>query len=597
MPRVKLAKRLILALALVAMCLGVSAVYGQDEPPEYAGTRECHDCHRVLANEQAEMAHSLTLVDVAKADEDANPILADFDAGEDLRTVTLPGEDSARPFTADDVVFTLGVGRHVQAYVTQTGEDQYYVLPAEWNTVTGEWQTLDYAADWPDPAYDFVNQCAGCHTTAFDANTLTWQETGVQCEACHGPGSNHIEIADDAGGSISDEEYDAIQGAINFATDAQVCGRCHIRGTSADGMHPYPLGYTPGDNLLEQTGFVPASTDDTSQFFPTGHARLPNMQFNEWLESSHGDALATAQSSDDFGARCLTCHSVAQVRVDYLIDEDWVDPHDFDPLTTLDRHGFGVTCVSCHNPHEQDNPMFLRDDNTYSLCTNCHSNDTESDSIHHPVQEMFEGQAFVDEIKPVVGAHFSADDGPECVTCHMASIDTHSGVRESHTFKVVEPGQVADIEGLQAACTGCHTDIKDPAQMQGLIDGVQSNVGDRLVRARDAVTDETPTWVVTALDAIEGDGSRGIHNYAYTNAMLVAVEGELGLVNGTLSDSDVSAIVAETLPPAQATQALPQAPETQVGGLTFPSVILLGIFGAIVLVAAYMFFIRGGRDE
>ncbi len=32
-------------------------------------------------------------------------------------------------------------------------------------------------------------ECAGCHTTGFVAATVTCNEEGVGCEACHGPGS------------------------------------------------------------------------------------------------------------------------------------------------------------------------------------------------------------------------------------------------------------------------------------------------------------------------------------------------------------------------------------------------------------------------
>ncbi|HEX3050816.1 MAG TPA: hypothetical protein VHP83_09200 [Aggregatilineaceae bacterium] len=43
------------------------------------------------------------------------------------------------------------------------------------------------------------------------------------------------------------------------------------------------------------------------------------------------------------------------------------------------------------------------------------------------------------------------------------------------------------------------------------------------------MNDDSPDWVVTVLDFVDGDGSLGVHNYTYTDRLLDAVEAELGL--------------------------------------------------------------------
>lgn len=43
---------------------------------------------------------------------------------------------------------------------------------------------------WPQPAQNWNHTCAECHSTS-------WAEIDVSCEACHGPGSDHIEWARD----------------------------------------------------------------------------------------------------------------------------------------------------------------------------------------------------------------------------------------------------------------------------------------------------------------------------------------------------------------------------------------------------------------
>ena len=586
----------LLLMTVIGLLVGLQTgtVFSQDDENEYVGTRECRACHRSYANDHEETFHALTLVEVEEAED--SPILADFSTGDDIRTITIDGEDMT--YTEDDIVYTLGAGRHYQAYVVEV-DGTLRVLPTQWSVTDESWVDLTLADNWADEAYNFSSQCAACHSTNFDEIDFEFMEAGVQCEACHGEGLIHVEVADDAGSSISNDEYAELSSAINFGLDAQVCGQCHVRGAHEGTGLPYPVGYDVGGDLSDIAIFaVSMPSDENDNWFATEHARQPNMQYNEWLLSSHGNALETAQSADGFDASCLSCHSVAQNRVNYLIDEDWVDEDEFDPLSVLDTRGFGITCVSCHNPHEVDNDVYLVEEDTYELCVTCHNNGEDNDGIHHPVQEIFEGHELIAEVEPIAGAHFSAEEGPACVTCHMHEVDTKNGLRNSHTFHPVSPAGASEIANLQDACTTCHTTIEDPIAMQALIDGVQANTRDRLARADNARSDDTPEWVTQTIAAIEGDGSMGVHNFAYTNTLLASIESELGIVSDTVSNETVAQQVADTLPVVETTPIPPPDPLVPpVGGLTPPSVVLLGIFGAIVAIAAFTFFTRGGQDD
>ncbi|MBC8507709.1 MAG: hypothetical protein H8D34_22820 [Chloroflexi bacterium] len=80
------------------------------------------------------------------------------------------------------------------------------------------------------PGEERPYSCGTCHTTGYSAwppdahqddmpgMVGTWSEGGIQCEACHGPGSLHA--ADPHGVSMEIER--------SFA----LCGECHIRGSS-----------------------------------------------------------------------------------------------------------------------------------------------------------------------------------------------------------------------------------------------------------------------------------------------------------------------------------------------------------------------------
>lgn len=557
--------------------LATSPSYAQSAG-DYVGSRECGSCHRDLSRTHALSEHSLTLQDVS---DDKDAILASFDSGEDIRTVTFPGDEEARAFTANDVAFTIGTGRYVQRYLYEVDDDEYRVFPAEWNTQTQTWQPFALSSEW-DEAYDWNTNCAACHTTAFNADRGTWRETGVQCEACHGPGVDHVEIVEILDEPIMGEDRVLLENSINSAVDAQVCGQCHSRGET-----PYPTGYFPGMDLSET--FTLSTADDPVHWWATGHASQANMQYNEWLLGHGGDTITSVMESDYFSPSCLECHSVLYTRNlnfivnsteddlydaigvnngDQLLARLEIEPDTVNPDLPLlpqilpalisssygenvtlpalaaflagedyNPQAVGVTCASCHNPHSGVGaeegavlPEFNLVSEPYALCVTCHSN--PDNAIHHPTQEFYEGITFIDNVEGRPSAHFVAEEGPDCITCHMPSVPVEGATRSSHTMSPILPGEAFNIENVEDSCLGCHGDLVNAESMQALIDAVQTDTVARIERARAAITESTPEWVTTALDVIEGDGSAGIHNYAYTDALLDAVDAELGLFGG-----------------------------------------------------------------
>jgi hypothetical protein len=282
-------KRALIALLFIAMgallIVITSISYAQeDDPPEkeYVGVGECSDCHRDLSRPHEESPHGLALIDAGDEDNE-DFIVGDFDADEATRTVTFPDGDS-RPLAKDDIAFALGMGRYVQRYLYEIGENDYAVLPVEWNVAAQIWQPYGSVEVWAtSPAQNFGQSCAGCHTTGYNVETAEWVDPAVQCEACHGPGSVHIEQADEAGNRANDEELAAIRGAIVRSPDAQICGQCHSQGIEPTTNHPFPLTYKPGENLLAEDTFVLAANDSTDHWWASGHAAHINMQFNEWF--------------------------------------------------------------------------------------------------------------------------------------------------------------------------------------------------------------------------------------------------------------------------------------------------------------------------
>ena len=150
------------------------------------------------------------------------------------------------------------------------------------------------------------------------------------------------------------------------------------------------------------------------------------MQYNEWASSAHATSLETMLGSESAADACLACHSGDYTfAVGLLEDYDEGNREGDEPqMPSLEQAQYGVTCITCHDPHYDDEPLpdLLRSE-SYNLCVSCH---TASDLLpggHHPVRQMFEGiSPFAgDTLRP--SPHFQAEDGPDCVTCHMQSLE------------------------------------------------------------------------------------------------------------------------------------------------------------------------------
>ncbi|MBZ0300910.1 MAG: ammonia-forming cytochrome c nitrite reductase subunit c552 [Anaerolineae bacterium] len=587
-----------IGLLLAILILSQTAV-AQDDEREYIGTRECRDCHNDVNRSFRDTAHALTMQDPS---DDAGVIVGDFDTGEDVRMVKLPGSDEARPFAVDDIAFTLGVGTHAQAYLYEVDRDQYLVLPAEWNVQQQQWEPLELAADWPDDAYQFGPNCAGCHTLGLNVDDYAWEAEGIQCESCHGPGSLHADTADDAGGSIDEEELAAIRAAIVLTPDSQVCGQCHSRGMDADGVHPYPTHYLPGQPLLDENGFQLAGTDDSSYWWSSGHARRQNMQFNEWSLSAHARALDTMQSSDQAESACLQCHSaddhLTQI-MNALFENGDLEGDSPPEPAALETAQFGVTCVSCHSPHGgTDQPAMLTDD-PYTVCTTCHTDNPAAPDLHHPVRQMFEGDALIDGVSGVAGVHFSAEDGPRCVSCHMPDVPiTEIGSRRSHTMKLVLPAEAE--AGQTSSCGACHTDLS-AADLQSLIDDTQNAVRTRLTSARqqldalaepEADSDAAASYqrAANALAFVQNDGSMGVHNYTYTEHLLTVAEQTVAQLSAPGVVAQPTEAPAPTATPATALSEPRVAGSTVASGIRPVTILVIAAIVIFLAIAAVAFF-------
>ena len=139
----------------------------------FAGSETCKKCHERTYLEWKTSLHSRMMRDV-KVDPLAN--IGDFETPNDVRT-----------FSKEEIAYTLG-SQWRQQYLKKV-DDDLIVLPASYHFSSNKW--TPYKTDETQKR-KWWTECAGCHATGVDPVKKTFVEAGVACEACHGPGSNHV---------------------------------------------------------------------------------------------------------------------------------------------------------------------------------------------------------------------------------------------------------------------------------------------------------------------------------------------------------------------------------------------------------------------
>jgi len=206
--------------------------------------------------------------------------------------------------------------------------------------------------------------CADCHSTAVRKNydaaadrfSTSWSEISVGCEACHGPGSRHVQWAK-SGAPSSDssrgltarlDERRGVHWSVSAATgnavrsrpratdrEIETCAQCHSRRSQiADGYEagkPFYDYYRPA--LLE-----------SPLYYADGQQRGEVYEWGSFVQSRMHRA----------GVTCSDCH----------------DPHS----ATL-RADPDLVCATCHAPERfaTRKHHFHREKGQGASCVDCHT--------------------------------------------------------------------------------------------------------------------------------------------------------------------------------------------------------------------------------
>jgi hypothetical protein len=181
-------------------------------------------------------------------------------------------------------------------------------------------------------------------------------------------------------------------------------------------------------------------------------------------------------------------------------------------------HGHKVECFACHGKilHGQKEVTSVSD---MLDCQMCHSDTHQVQrtiyATKHPMQETQTDRV----LSPMFLTHV------ECTGCHIEQAQKISGALDSF-------GKVA--KAVPRACDNCHepgTGQQYISFWQGKIKKLHEQVNNRLEKILNSLgyeTDEKKTSELKEkvaqakelLDSVEADGSWGVHNFKYTEAIL-----------------------------------------------------------------------------
>jgi tetratricopeptide (TPR) repeat protein len=256
---------------------------------------------------------------------------------------------------------------------------------------------------WTGIDQNWNYQCADCHSTnlrkGYDEKTrtfhTTWTDLNVACEACHGPGSNHVAWAKKDGDG---KRFDAGRG-LTVAFDERKGAAWTIDPATGNAARSKPRD---SNREIETCARCHARR---GQFSDAWHAGQP-----------FADAFRTALIEPGL----------------YHVDGQMRDEvYNYGSFLQSRMHAKGVTCSDCHDPHT----LKLRAPGN-AVCAQCHAAakyDASSHS-HHP----------------------AGSQGAECAACHMPKT-TYMVVdpRHDHSFRIPRPDRTVTL-GVPNACNGCH---------------------------------------------------------------------------------------------------------------------------------------------
>jgi hypothetical protein len=261
-------------------------------------------------------------------------------------------------------------------------------------------------------------------------------------------------------------------------------------------------------------------------------------QFRETSVHGTGESFVRGE-----GTNCAGCHGTegAKARINANLP-----PHD--PSVEGVTNVSPFDCRTCHNIHTtytsddwaltgNDQPVVLEktggtfDGGKGNLCANCHqirndlpvatdgNIDLSEDArfgTHYGVEaQMLLGEGGLLDVSGSPSAHYSTVENT-CVACHMGEENNHTYLPDVARCQACHSGaENFDINGVQTEVQAMFEELKTQLIAQGILNAETD-------LANPGVYPEAVAAAMWNYKLVEYDQSMGVHNSAYTKALLEA---------------------------------------------------------------------------
>ncbi len=306
---------------------------------EYTGPAACAGCHadKAASTQSTPMLHASMTADKAEILRSHNEL--NLQIGPYHYKIARTDDSSSYSVSdgtnsiSTDLAWAFGIGEVGQTYVYQRNGQMYesrlsyYTNPQQLDFSPGHPRSiptsLENALGRPIHPPE-TGLCFGCHTTAsstsgyFDPSQLI---PGVTCEACHGPGMEHV-VAMTTGEWQHGKTFMLNPAKLKPVESVEFCGACHRTAWDVA---------LAGSKGVFNLRFAPYRLENSRCWGDDGDARLTCMTCHD----PHKPLVRDATSYDQ---RCLRCHGNAS----HASTGEKV-AHTTCPNNTKD-------CVTCHMP-------------------------------------------------------------------------------------------------------------------------------------------------------------------------------------------------------------------------------------------------------
>ncbi len=341
-----------------------------------------------------------------------------------------------RPRIDSQIVMTTG-SHHMQVYWFDTGQGRTVAaLPFVYLIEQQRWvpQEASFLHPPGSPNLQFGEwnrSCAFCHSTNPRprvrqqglADTRV-AEFGISCEACHGPGEEHVRANSDpirryrlhASGAPDPTIVNPAR--LSHRRASEICGLCHgVLSTFSpeDDARVFEHGYAfrPGDELERFWFLVSADENQSQPMMQSFHGKMDNFFWPDRMVRVAGREFNGLHATACFQRgelSCLSCHRLHQSADDLRPVREWAN----DQLEqNMDSN---QACLQCHEDYRAQERLVAH--------------------THHP----------------------AASSGSLCYNCHMPHT-TYGLLKAIRSHQIDSPDVAASLKtGRPNACNQCHLD-------------------------------------------------------------------------------------------------------------------------------------------